>query len=159
VVSVPAALIALYVVHWLTIRRQRRDERFKLRQAACDLLNEIGETASEAWRKPGSDPDAQTAAFETVGKIGRLGRGLEMLRGRDSKFDFGRQLIAFRRAVTTDLDDAIRSPNLERAGEVQATAGDPEDAIDRTLRRPYGWAARQGPPWRVTSAHARVGVA
>jgi len=136
--SLIVALIGLWVAHWLTVRRQRRDERFRLCQAARDLLNEIGEAASEVWRKPGNDPGVQAVAYELVGKLGRLGRNLEMLRGRDRRFDFGQQLIAFRRAVTADLEDTSRMPDPGRAGDVLATAGDLEDAIDRTFRKLHG---------------------
>jgi hypothetical protein len=137
-VSVFVAIFGIYAAHALTKRRQQRDERFKLCQTARDLVNEIAEDASGAWCKAGNDDDAKKIAFEVVGKLGRLGRLLEMLRGRNKRFDVGEHLIDFRRAVTTDLDDPDREPNADRAGEIMAAEGKLDHAIDRAFRSLHG---------------------
>lgn len=136
--SVVVALFAIYAVHQLSVRRQRRDERFKLCQAARDLVNEVAADAAGAWHVPGGDPEAQKTGLEVLGKLGRLARLLEALRGRNRRFEFGDRLIAFRRAVTADVRDVDRPPSPERADEVQATAADLDAAIDRAFRTLHG---------------------
>ena len=136
--SVIVALFAIWANHSLAMRRQRRDERFKLCQTARDLVNESALLAADIWNKRGDEPSNAKSIATILDRMGRLGRILEMLRGRDRRFDFGNTLIEFRRAATADIEDEVRLPDADRAGDVLGRAGELEEAIDREYRQLHG---------------------
>jgi hypothetical protein len=137
-VSVLVAAGGYLVVHNLSVRRQRRDEFFKIVQSAEGQLNEIAVDAADAWRKLGSHPEAQGVASMLPARFQRLGRQLAALRRRQSSFDVTQALADCRKAATKDLEDASRAADPARAIDVMTAANQLASAIDLAYFAIYG---------------------
>jgi len=134
--AVPGVLIAalgFYVVHRLSVRRQRRDEQFKMVQATRELVTAVTDEAGEAWMsKRGRGEKAQLL----IQRVGRIGRAAQMLRLRDARFDVGVQVTTFRQAVTNDVESGTVSSS--RRAEIMVAGADLDEAIYRAFIGIYG---------------------
>lgn len=136
----PAAIVAVvgyWIVHSLSKLRQRRDETFKLCQAARDLTAEAAQAALKVWDLPANSKKRSSEFELALQKFGRLGRYLGMLRERDKKLDVSANLLAFRRRATTDIEDAGAITDQLRA-EILLAADQLEEAIDKAFLKKYG---------------------
>lgn len=137
--SAPSLIVAVagfWIVHRLSVERQKRDETFKLAQAARDLAAEAAALAVAVWEMPASNKKRAGEVNAVIGKFGRLGRYLEMLRARAKSFDVQTELKELRLAATRDIEDP--APNdLARREAIRAAADRLEEAIDRAFLSNY----------------------
>lgn len=122
--GVATAVLGFAVVHLLSVRRQRRDEQFKLVQATRETTAAIAEEARLAW----SQKNGRAAAGQRlIYRVAALSSSLEMMRKRDKRFDVGGEVVAFRRAVTNDIETG--SVAMSRRQEIALAATALDEAI------------------------------
>lgn len=139
--TIPATIIGgagFWVVHHLSVRRQRRDEFFKLTQTARDQLHQAESEAIKTWRKPGSDQDAQENAVNVVHLCARLGRTLGALKRRRPEFDTKRDMAIFRKIATEDIEDPKRDAAPDRTHKVAHAASRLDERVDALIFRIFG---------------------
>lgn len=106
-----AAFSGIFAIHWLSVRRQRRDEFFKRVQDAVELLNRSAREANRIWRLPGNN-ETQPAALELLqADVDGLTRRLTLLQKARSDFDLAEDLAGFISTAMLDIDDITRSAN------------------------------------------------
>lgn len=127
-----------WIVDYLARRRQTRDEIFKTCDLAHKEVAEISEAAVAAWSKPGNDPDIKSATAELIMRVHRLGILFTALSRRNQEFkELLNLLVAFRMAVTNDLDDGDRKPDLTRQGGIMVAASALHLEADEAFNRVY----------------------
>ena len=129
---------SFWVVHALSVRRQRRDEFFKICQSTMELIHEVAKDAAEAWRKPGNDPQAIEIADLLPARIARIGKALAALHRRRIQFDLTSEMARFRVAVTRSIEDRQRQADSQRATNLLGEAVQLQDAIDRRFFAIFG---------------------
>lgn len=131
--GVATAVIGFLVVHNLSVRRQRRDEQFKMVQAMRDLITAVAEEGREAWSKKSG---RKAASQRLIHRVAAISRTAEMLRLRNKKFDVGEKVVAFRRAITSDIESG--SVAIARRHTIASTAADLDEAVYRSYISIYG---------------------
>lgn len=122
--GVATAVLGFVVVHLLSVRRQRRDEQFKLVQSTRETTAAIAEEARLAWSQKSG---RASAGQRLIYRIAALSSSLEMMRKRDKRFDVGDKVVSFRRAVTSDIETG--SVAMSRRQEIALAATALDEAI------------------------------
>lgn len=139
--GLPAASVALagfWAVHALSVRRQRRDEYFKLVQTVRDSVRKVAEEAAAAWLKDGNDTDAKNVGCILPSKLCRIGKQVEALRIRNKRFDVTQEIIRFRKAATLDIDDDCRRASRVKAQIALEQAANLDNALDLKFFHIFG---------------------
>lgn len=135
-IGAPGVVVALFgfvVVHGLSVRRQRRDEQFKMVQTTRDLIAAVTGEAEAAWQeRKGRDLKGPIL----IQRVARIGRAVQQLKIRDKSLDVGALVTGFRQAVTMDIEDAGVSP--ERCAEISISAAELDEQIILQFLKKYG---------------------
>lgn len=127
------ALIGFIIVHGLSVRRQRRDEQFKMVQATRDLIASVSKEAEEAWlERKGRSAKAPLL----IQRVGRIGRAIQQLRVRHKSLDVSALVTGFRQSVTLDFEDG--SVSADRGAEIAIAAAELDEQIILQFLRRYG---------------------
>lgn len=102
-------------------------------QAARDLLKEVTDEAIEAWSKRSGRASARETLTNRVSRVSQSARFLQL---RHKKFDLTTEVVAFRRAVTSDFEAG--SVALSHRLQIAETSADLDDAIYRRYLDIYG---------------------
>lgn len=125
-VLLPTAALAgagYFVVHSLSIRRQRRDEFFKLIQSVHEQIDAITTDATKVWScNSGQDAEFDALARTFVSRVARLSALLSSLHRRQPKFSLASEMVIYRQVVTGDVDSPGRNGDFARVGSI-AEAG------------------------------------
>lgn len=133
------ALIGLYAVHRLSVRRQRRDEFFKLQQSSQEQVRSITADAVKVWSPEGAaSNDLDPTADELTTRVSRVSAQLAMLARRQRKFSVQSAVVAYRQAVTTDIEAQPRIGSVQRTGNIRATGLALEAAIEEQYLALFG---------------------
>lgn len=120
--SAPAtgvALVGFWVVHHFSVKRQRRDEFFKLVQAVHEQITLITNDAVKVWSADaGADKDQDILSRHLAARISKVSSQLATLERRQKSFVVTGEIVAFRRSVTADIEDDKRKANLARAAQI-----------------------------------------
>lgn len=131
--AVAVAILGFIVVHALSVRRQRRDEQFKMVQSTRELIAAVAKDAEEAWLdRKGRAIKAQ----RLIQQIGRVGRAIQQLRVRHRRLDDGGLVTQFRQAITLDFEEGAVS--AERSAEIAIAAAELDERIIRQFLEKYG---------------------
>jgi len=131
--GIVTALLGFFIIHVLSVRRQRRDEQFKMVQATQALIIAAATEAEEAWQV--------RRGREAIGplliqRVARIGRAIQQLRKRDPKLDVDACMTAFRQAVTLDYESG--SPSPSRRAEIAITAAALEERVMSCFLKRFG---------------------
>ena len=135
-IGTPAVVVAALgfgVVHILSVRRQRRDEQFKMVQATRDMIAAISTDAETAWLQT---KDRASRGPVLIQRVGRVGRAVQQLRVRHKDLNVDTEVTAFRQAVTMDFEDGKAS--VDRAAEIAITAAELDEGIILQFLKRYG---------------------
>lgn len=131
--GVVTAFLGFALVHALSVRRQRRDEQFKMVSATRDLLKEVTDEAILAWSKRSG---RRSGAETLVHRVARVSQAARYLQLRDKRFNLTAEMVAFRRAVTNDFEAG--SVAISRRTEISRTSEDLDGAVYRRYLDIYG---------------------
>lgn len=126
--GVATAFLGFWVVHHFSVRRQKRDEQFKLVLATRELLDVVTKEADGAWSKRSG---RQVAGQRLIHRVASISSALSVIQKRNSKFDCTEYMVAYRRAVTNNFEAG--SVALSRRTEIAAAA----DALDQAIMEQY----------------------
>jgi hypothetical protein len=133
------ALIGFYAVHHLSVRRQRRDEFFKLVQSSLEQVRTITADAVRAWSPQGvASADLDAVADELTIRVSRVSAQLALLTRRRSQFAVSGAVVAYRQAVTTDVEAKPRPGSIQRTGQIRTAGLALEDAIEGSYLSLFG---------------------
>lgn len=122
--GVVTAVIGFLVVHQLSVRRQRRDEQFKLVVATREMISEIAEEARVAWA---SKSGRASVAQRLIYRVAALSSSIQMMSKRNKRFNVSNEMVSFRRAVTNDIESG--SVALSRRQEIALAATTLDEAV------------------------------
>jgi hypothetical protein len=131
--GVVVAIIGFIIVHCLSVRRQQRDEQFKMVQSARELIAAVASEAEEAWL---SRRDRDSTGPVLIQRVGRVGRVVHQLKVRHKRLNVGSLVTGFRQAVTLDFEDG--SPSPERRAEISIAAAELDEEIILQFLKKYG---------------------
>lgn len=131
--GVAVALVGFLVVHLLSVRRQRRDEQFKMVQATRELISQVASEAETAWL---DKRQRKLKGPILIQRIGRIGRAVQQLKIRHKRLDVGGLVTAFRQSVTMDFEEG--SASVERSAEIAIAAAELDEQIIVQFLRRYG---------------------
>jgi hypothetical protein len=131
--GVLTAALGFWIVHKFSVRRQQRDEQFKLVLATRELLTTVAKEADGAWSKR---TGRVVAGARLIHRVAAISSALSMIQLRNAKFDCTEQMVSFRQAVTNDFE-AGSVAMIRRTAIAQAAAA-LEEAIMRNYIRIYG---------------------
>lgn len=131
--GVAVAILGFIIVHFLSVRRQQRDEQFKMVQSARDLIAAVASEAEVAWL---SRKDRNSTGQVLIQRVGRVGRVVQQLKVRHKRLEVGGLMTGFRQAVTLDFEDGGPSP--ERRAEISIAAAELDEAIIMQFLKKYG---------------------
>lgn len=131
--GVVTAVLGFILIHVLSVRRQRRDEQFKMVISTRDLLKDVTDEAILAWaNRSGRSAKGQ----ELVHSVSRVSRALNFLKLRESRFNLSDEMVAFRKAVTNDFEAG--SVATSHRLEIESASQQLDDAIYRQYLKYYG---------------------
>ncbi|PIB89926.1 hypothetical protein [Caulobacter sp. FWC2] len=116
------ALTGFFVVHYFSVRRQRRDEFFKRVQDCLTILERIGREAPKVWRRPGKDKDAQASLEILQADIDALTHRLALLHRLRPQFNVQAPLIDLTLEATLDVEGLKREADPARAERTRQLA-------------------------------------
>ncbi len=131
--GVAVAILGFVIVHGLSVRRQRRDEQFKMVQATRELVTEVAREAETAWA---DRKNRATAGPILIQRVARIGRAIQQLRVRHQDLDVAQLVTGFRQAVTLDFEAGQVS--VERRAEIVIAAAELEEQIMLQFLQKYG---------------------
>lgn len=141
IATIPATAVAVlgfWIVHALSKARQRRDETFKLVQTTHDLIDKAADQAAKTWKMTAAAKTRQKEVELVLAAVARAGKYLEMLRARDEKsFVLSTEMVAFRRAATSDIEVA-KPADEDRRAQIATAAADLQLALDKAFLKKYG---------------------
>lgn len=131
--GVLVAIVGFVIVHCLSVRRQRRDEQFKMVQATRDLIAAVAAEAEEAWL---DRRGRQTKGPILIQRVGRVGRAIQQLKVRHKNLDVGPLVTGLRQAITLDFEDGAVS--AVRSAEISIAAAELDERIMLQFLDKYG---------------------
>lgn len=126
--GVATALLGFWVVHHFSVRRQKRDEQFKLVLATRELLAGVTKEADLAWAKKSG---RAVAGQRLIHRVASISSALSVIQKRNKHFDCTQFMVEYRRAVTNNFEAG--STALARRAEIAAAA----DALDQAIMEQY----------------------
>lgn len=131
--GVVVALVGFWVVHKLSVQRQKRDEQFKMVQATRDQIQDITREALEIWA---STRNRVPRASVLIQRFARLGRLIRQLQVRHKNLDVGALLTSFRRASTMNIE--TEKSTADRNAEIAVAAAELDEQIILQFLKKYG---------------------
>lgn len=126
--GVVTAILGFLVVHHFSVRRQRRDEQFKLLTATRDLLGTVSKDVDAAW---GKRSGRRLAGHKIIQGVASVSSAVNMLRLRHDKLDCTLEMVSFRQAATNDFEAG--SVAIDRRVKIAQA----KSALDEALLRKY----------------------
>ncbi len=114
-VSSLIAVSGFGVVHFLSVRRQHRDEFFKRVQDCLAILERIGRETSKVLRRPGKDKDSETSLETLQADFDALTYRLALMERLQPKFKIAGALVDLKREAMLNIEDENRPADVHRA--------------------------------------------
>lgn len=132
------AAVGFYIVHYLSVRRQRRDEIFKTCGQLSDMVQKATRDACDFWLNCAPTEGAEHIRSTLRTQAARVSGIIHGLKERHRAFDISEHAIAFRQAITGDpFDESSRGPDRERAAVIEERAEALLKAADVCFRKIY----------------------
>ncbi|MDZ7281036.1 hypothetical protein N4G62_03200 [Sphingomonas sanguinis] len=137
-ISSLVAVGGFFLVHHLSVRRQRRDEFFKRMQDCLTIIERVGRDASKVWRRPANDKEAQAALELLQADIDALSYRLARMQKLQATFNVNTAFVELKREATLNVEDSGRAADIARADRVLRLAQNLTNAILIQFDQVYG---------------------